>query len=127
MAKWSPERAEAIRLFIDEYFMENHASPTVREIAAADARKSPITDNAPAASVAPSPVYTTVAKPAEEEKPSVDLSDVVIGTAVTHAKFGDGKIVNIDKAGKYIRVAFSVGEKTFANNAFEQGFLKLKE
>ena len=34
MAKWSPERAEAIRLFIDEYFMENNTSPTVREIAA---------------------------------------------------------------------------------------------
>ena len=34
---------------------------------------------------------------------------------------------DIDKAGKYIRVAFSVGEKTFANNAFEQGFLKLKQ
>ena len=101
--------------------------PVSEEVAAADARKSPIADNTPAASVAPSPVYTTVAKPAEEEKPSVDLSEVVIGTAVTHAKFGDGKIVNIDKAGKYIRVAFSVGEKTFANNAFEQGFLKLKQ
>ena len=101
--------------------------PVSEEIAAADARKSPIADTAPATSVAPSPVYTTVAKPAEEEKPSVDLSDVVVGTAVTHAKFGDGKIVNIDKAGKYIRVAFSVGEKTFANNAFEQGFLKLKQ
>lgn len=34
MAKWSPKRAEAIRLFIDEYFMDNHTSPTVREIAA---------------------------------------------------------------------------------------------
>ena len=31
------------------------------------------------------------------------------------------------QTGKYIRVAFSVGEKTFANNAFEQGFLKLKQ
>lgn len=101
--------------------------PVSGEIAAADARKSSIADNAPAAPVAPSPVYTTVAKPAEEEKPSVDLSEVVVGTAVTHAKFGDGKIVNIDKAGKYIRVAFSVGEKTFANNAFEQGFLRLKQ
>lgn len=34
MAKWSNERAEAIRLYIDEYFMEYHRSPTVREIAA---------------------------------------------------------------------------------------------
>ncbi len=34
MNKWSPERAEAIRRYIDEYFMENHRSPSVREIAA---------------------------------------------------------------------------------------------
>ena len=33
MNKWSPERAEAIRQFIDEYFMENRKSPTVRDIA----------------------------------------------------------------------------------------------
>ncbi len=34
MNKWSPERAEANRQFIDEYFMENRKSPTVRDIAA---------------------------------------------------------------------------------------------
>ena len=34
MNKWSLERAEAIRQFIDEYFMENRKSPTVRDIAA---------------------------------------------------------------------------------------------
>ena len=34
MNKWSPERAEAIRQFIDEYFMENRKSPTVHDIAA---------------------------------------------------------------------------------------------
>ena len=34
MNKWSPERAEAIRQFIDEYFIENRKSPTVRDIAA---------------------------------------------------------------------------------------------
>ena len=32
MNKWSHERAEAIRQFIDEYFMENRKSPTVRDI-----------------------------------------------------------------------------------------------
>ena len=45
---------------------------------------------------------------------------------VIHAKFGEGKIVKLDKLGKYIHVAFSVGEKTFTNTAFETGFLKLK-
>ena len=34
MNKWNPERAETIRRFIDVYFMENHKSPTVRDIAA---------------------------------------------------------------------------------------------
>ena len=34
MNKWSPERAETIRKFIDEYFIKYHQSPTVREIEA---------------------------------------------------------------------------------------------
>ena len=34
MNKWNLERAETIRRFIDKYFMENHKSPTVRDIAA---------------------------------------------------------------------------------------------
>ena len=72
-------------------------------------------------------VYTTVAeeKP-EEQMPAFDLSTLAEGDIVLHAKFGEGKIVRLDKSGKYIHVAFSVGEKTFAGSAFEQGFLKLK-
>ena len=50
----------------------------------------------------------------------------IVDVTIIHAKFGEGKIVKIDKLGKYIHVAFSVGEKTFANSAFAQGFLKLK-
>lgn len=34
MDKWSPERSETIRKFIDTYFLENRKSPSVREIAA---------------------------------------------------------------------------------------------
>ena len=34
MNKWSPERAEAIRRYIDEYFLENYKAPSVRDIAA---------------------------------------------------------------------------------------------
>ena len=34
MNKWNPQRAKEIRRFIDEYFIENHKSPSVREIAA---------------------------------------------------------------------------------------------
>ena len=36
----------------------------------------------------------------EKTKPAFDDSKVVVGACVTHAKFGDGKIVNIDKAKK---------------------------
>ena len=66
---------------------------------------------------------TAATDKAEED---IDLSAVTVGTKVIHAKFGEGRIVKIDKLGKYIHVAFSVGEKTFANTAFAQGFLKLK-
>ena len=47
----------------------------------------------------------------------------IVDVTIIHAKFGEGRIVKIDK---YIHVAFSVGEKTFTNTAFETGFLKLK-
>lgn len=77
-------------------------------------------------SIAHFPIYTTVVEDKQKEPPSIDLSDIAVGTVVTHSKFGEGKIANIDKAGKYIHVTFSVGEKTFACTAFDQGFLKLK-
>ena len=34
MNKWNPQRAKEISRFIDEYFLENHKSPSGREIAA---------------------------------------------------------------------------------------------
>lgn len=70
-------------------------------------------------------VTTTVQKQKQPEKPEIDLSAVNIGTKVSHKKFGEGTITNIDKARKYIRIAFSVGEKTFVMpSCFEEGFLK---
>ena len=55
-----------------------------------------------------------------------DCALVEIGTSVTHAKFGDGKVVKIDKSHTYITVAFSVGEKTFVMpSCFDLGFLRL--
>lgn len=71
-------------------------------------------------------VTTTVQKQEPLEKPKMDLSAVNIGTKVSHKKFGEGTITNIDKARKYIRIAFSVGEKTFVMpSCFEEGFLKI--
>ena len=76
--------------------------------------------------VNPYVVTTTQKQEVKEEKPSFDYSKVVVGVVVTHAKFGDGTIINIDKAQKYIKLKFAVGEKMFIFDAFEKGFLKIK-
>lgn len=71
-------------------------------------------------------VTTTVQKQEQPDKPEIDLSAVNVGTKVSHKKFGEGTITNIDKARKYIRIAFSVGEKTFVMpSCFEEGFLNM--
>lgn len=73
-----------------------------------------------------SPVTTTIQKPDEQPKPQIDLSAVNVGTKVLHQKFGEGTITSIYKNRSYIKVAFSIGEKTFAlPTCFEQGFLSL--
>jgi len=76
--------------------------------------------------VNPYVVTTTQKQEVKEEKPAFDYSKVVVGVVVTHAKFGDGTIINIDKAQKYIKIKFAVGEKMFIFDAFEKGFLKIK-
>ena len=98
--------------------------PVADEIAAADETEEESTQSAAPTSFAQS-VYTTIAKPVEKED-EPDLSAVTVGSVVIHPKFGEGKVVKIDKRSKYIHVAFSVGEKTFGlYNAFKMGFLKL--
>lgn len=76
--------------------------------------------------VNPYVITTTQKQEVKEEKPAFDYSKVVVGVVVTHAKFGDGTIINIDKAQKYIKIKFAVGEKMFIFDAFEKGFLKIK-
>ena len=76
--------------------------------------------------VNPYVVTTTQKQEVSEEKSTFDYSKVIVGTLVSHAKFGDGIIINIDKAQKYIKIKFAVGEKMFVINAFEKGFLKIK-
>lgn len=99
--------------------------PVADEIAATDEAEEETVQSAAPTSFAQS-VYTTVAKPAEKED-EPDLSAVTVGSLVIHPKFGEGKVVKIDKRSKYIHVVFSVGEKTFGlYNAFKMGFLKLK-
>ena len=73
------------------------------------------------------PVTTKTMTRNEQPKKEFDCSGITVGMTVTHAKFGNGKIVNIDKARKYLRVSFSIGEKTFVMpNCFESGFLKFQ-
>jgi hypothetical protein len=60
---------------------------------------------------------------------SSDITEtgVTVGTVVTHAEFGEGKIVYIDKVQQVIRVSFDIGEKTFViPDCFNMGFLKRK-
>lgn len=71
-------------------------------------------------------VTATQKQKVKEEKISFDYSKVVVGLVVTHAKFCDGTVINIDKARKYIKIKFAAGEKTFIFDAFEKGFLKIK-
>ena len=77
----------------------------------------------------PTPTTTVVTKTTEhneQRKQEFDCSVVSVGMRVTHAKFGKGEIVSIDKARKYIHVSFSIGEKTFVMpSCFEMGFLKV--
>lgn len=79
-------------------------------------------------------IDTTVKETVEvekQEKPQIDweniLADVGTGTAVKHKMFGEGTVVCMDKAKKYIRIKFKNGEKQFIfPDAFIGGFLSLK-
>ncbi len=82
-----------------------------------------------------SKIDTTSAKktvnPEKQEKPQIDwehiLADVGTGTIVKHKMFGEGTVVWMDKAKKYIRIKFKNGEKQFIfPDAFIGGFLSLQ-
>ncbi len=68
-------------------------------------------------------------RPAEnkEEPDWMEILDKVRpGITVKHKMFGNGDVVWMDKAKKYIRVKFAVGEKQFLfPDAFVNGFLTL--
>lgn len=75
----------------------------------------------------------TAYKPADAGKSSVSgkdwekiLAPVGAGTTVKHKTFGEGTVVWMDKAKKYIRVKFTAGEKQFIfPDAFVGGFLSV--
>lgn len=71
------------------------------------------------------PVAT--AQPAPEKDWDKLLAPVGVGTTVKHKTFGEGTVVWMDKAKKYIRVKFAAGEKQFIfPDAFIGGFLSVE-
>ena len=107
--------------FVEEYIEEPETPIIERKVVP----KSPTLVTA--AYGVKSPVTTTVQKAENPPKIEIDLSGAVVGATVVHKKFGEGTISNIDKAQKYIKIAFSVGEKMFVfPTCFEQGFLTIK-
>ena len=52
---------------------------------------------------------------------------VSVGDTVYHAIFGEGRIIRMDPAGKYLWVGFAAGEKQFVyRDSFLNGFLKIR-
>ena len=103
-------------LIPEKYRAEKSGNTAENEIAAA------VTDNAYAA-----------AQKQDEEKLAAEkalqemLAKVQVGITVTHKKFGDGVVVWIDSAKKYLRIKFDAGEKQFVfPDAFLMKFLEVK-
>ncbi len=127
-------REEYQKLFFNQQatmdFVAEAIPEAIEEIAPAvnEPKTPPKTDDFVTAVYGVKPTITTTITAKEEpKKPELDLSGAVAGATVIHKKFGEGKIVRIDKAQKYIKVDFGAGEKTFVfPSAFEMGFLKLK-
>ena len=68
-----------------------------------------------------------VPQPAPEKDWDRLFAPVGVGTAVKHKTFGEGTVVWMDKAKKYIRVKFAAGEKQFIfPDAFVGGFLSVE-
>ena len=65
-------------------------------------------------------------QPAPEKDWDKILAPVGVGSEVKHKTFGEGTVVWMDKAKKYIRVKFAAGEKQFIfPDAFVGGFLSV--
>ena len=103
-------------LIPEKYRAEKSGKTAENEIAAT------VTDNA----------YASAQKQ-DEEKLAAEkalkemLAKVQVGITVTHKKFGDGVVVWIDSAKKYLRVKFDAGEKQFVfPDAFLMKFLEVK-
>lgn len=113
----------------DKLFLNQQASATVREAEAPPAVNKPVKPKSEAVSVTAQYGIEPPSHAVQKEKPTRFVPpDVQNGTEVIHRTFGVGTVTWLDKAGKYIRVKFPIGEKTFVfPDAFKMGFLKTKE
>lgn len=108
-------------LIPEKYRAEKSGNTAEDEIAAT------VTDNA-----ATNNATTALQKQSEEKRAAEKaleemLAKVQVGVTVTHKKFGNGTIVWIDSAKKYLRVKFDAGEKQFVfPDAFLMKFLEVK-
>lgn len=113
-------------LISEKYSAEKAGNTAENEIAAA------VTDNAVTNNATANDAATALQKQ-DEEKLAAEkalqemLQKVQVGVTVTHKKFGDGVVVWIDSAKKYLRVKFDAGEKQFVfPDAFLMKFLEVK-
>ena len=103
-------------LIPEKYRAEKSGNTADNEIAAA------VTDNVINAAQKQNEEKLAAEKAIEEM-----LQKVQVGITVTHKKFGDGVVVWIDSAKKYLRVKFDAGEKQFVfPDAFLMKFLEVK-
>lgn len=123
-------REEYEKLFYNQQATMQAEGESAEEIAAADdILASETEDMAPMSENEPrvTPTVTTVKREVSPPKEEFDCSTVTVGTVVLHGKFGRGEVVKLDKARKYITVAFSVGEKIFVMpGCFTLGFLRME-
>ncbi len=84
----------------------------------------PTTQTNPVKSV---PVSVSQPQPSIEPDLEAKLATLAPGSIVIHKKFGEAKVVKIDKSAKFIHIKFfTLGEKKFLfPDAFYQGFLEV--
>lgn len=128
-------RKEYEQLFYNQQSTMNAPEINEADVAEADEEPELQKDPVPARTPPAKPDFVTAAfgvkspiipaKPKQPEKPKVDVSGIAVGSAVAHAKFGIGKVIELSRG--YVTVRFEQGEKRFMfPDAFESGFLKVK-
>lgn len=129
------KRKEYEQLFYNQQSTMNAPEIDEADVPEADEEPEPPKAPVPARTPPAKPDFVTAAfgvkspiipaKPKQPEKPKADVSGIAVGSAVAHAKFGIGKVIELSRG--YVTVRFEQGEKRFIfPDAFESGFLKVQ-